>query len=844
MRFILHPWRLSVALFLTSIVFASPRAASGEPFVLAEGGKAPAAIVLSEQATDRQKVLAEELAKNLRRISGAEFEVVTGDGHQGIVLGTLREFPVPQWQEALKIRGHDGVEAYGIRSDAKRLLVLGATDLGLDRGITRLLETLGCRWFFPNTVWHIVPRHDRVAVDLNVTDRPALASRVIWWGWGHWDQQARDDHAQWMRRNWMGESLKVQCGHAWQRIISDHKQTFGDNPEYLAWRPVHDPQTGKPVGGERGGDKFCISHPRLVELGRQYGRDYFRKHPDAQMVSLEPSDGGGHCQCEKCLAMGSVSERVHYLTNEVAKTVGQEHPGKYVGTYAYNLHSEPPSFEMEPNVYVQITAGFTRGRYTFLQLIDQWAKHADQLGIYEYLNVWAWGRDMPGRPRGADLAYLQERIPYYVDKGATTMSCESGSNYGINGLGYLVASRLMWNPKADVRAVCEDFYQEAFGPGAEAMKRYYERFDTGKKPLLSDHLLALAHRDVATASKLAARRPDVLARLDDVKLYLHYVRLMRDLEMSQSEESRLAALFSVLNFAYRTRHRYIVNSPAIRGRYKTYYLGGIEQPEDWDYGKMQGKPAWCIGEDYTHDEIERLFEEGLAKFKVQEFPIRKFSDDLTPGNFHSLPGSGAARLCFQGSEPFALQSRDGEPLEFQLLTGYIAHYRDRRPTQWKLTDRDGMQLAGGELALDGQWHPIRVEVRRAGTYRLHMDDFAAGWQIQYQPGKPYAWALERGRRAYSLGNTGSLYFYVPKGTKTIAYHVEGSAHVVFDGTGTEVAKVPRQPGNVIVIPVPAGRDGQAWCLKGLSRTHLWFYNCPNYIAARAEDLLVPESVER
>lgn len=825
-------------LLAASILLGLPPATSAETFVIAEGGKARAPIVLSRQATDRQKQLATELADYLQRISKAEFEIVTGDGGEGIVLGTPREFPLPEWRNALEGRRDARAEAFGIRSDAQRLLILGATDLGLDRGTTRLLETLGCRWFFPNKSWHILPRRDRVAVDLNVVDRPALASRIIWWGWGHWDGQAREDHGQWMRRNWMGESLKVNCGHAWQRIISENKEQFDKHPEYLAWQPVPGEQTGDTVGGRRGGEKFCISNPGLVALCRQYALDYFEKHPDAHMVSLEPSDGGGHCRCEKCLAMGPVPERVHYLTNEVAKAVRQKHPGKYVGTYAYHLHCEPPSFKMEPNVYVQITAGFTRGRYSFLELIDQWAKHVGQLGIYEYLNVWAWGRDMPGRPRGADLAYLQQRIPYYVRRGATTMSCESGSNYGINGLGYLVASRLMWNPGADVQAVCDDFYQRAFGPAAEPMKRYYERFDTGNKPLLSDHLLALAHRDVAEASTLAAGLPGVLARLDDVKLYLYYVRLMRDLEVSHGREARLAALFPVLNFAYRSRYRYIVNSPAIRGRYETYYLQGIEQPEEWDYAKMRGKPAWCTGDDYTHDEVERHFQEGMKRFEIQEFHGRAFSGALTPGGFDPAPGGGSARLCFQGSESFLMHS-GGEPLEFRLLTGYIAHYRERRATEWEVIDSEGNRTAGGKLPLDGKWHSIRVDVPRPDLYHFQISDFGAGWQIEYAPGRPYVWALERGKRAYSLGGTGFLYFYVPEGARQVAYHVEGSAHTVLDASGRQTASIPQQPGNVVVIPVPEGQDGRVWCLKGLSRTHLWFYNCPNYLAAHAEDLLVP-----
>ena len=63
--------------------------------------------------------------------------------------------------------------------------------------------------------------------------------------------------------------------------------------------------------------------------------------------------------------MGSVSDRAFGLANEVARAVAREHPGKMVGMLAYNDHCEPPSFPLEPNVYVQLTAGFIRGRHTF-----------------------------------------------------------------------------------------------------------------------------------------------------------------------------------------------------------------------------------------------------------------------------------------------------------------------------------------------------------------------------------------------------------------------------------------------------------------------------------------------
>jgi len=838
----------TTAIQLTALVLSLTGAGKAEEAVLATGSRAHMPIVLLPDATNRQRQLAEELGDHLNRMSGATFNIVTGDGSTGIVLGTRDQYPMAEWDAPLAIRGHDGLESYGIRTSAQRILILGASDLGLNHGTTRCLEALGCRWFFSGAAWHVIPAQARLAVDLDLTDRPALLSRVIWYGWGHWDPQVRADYERWMRRNYMGQSLKVACSHAWQDIISRNREVFEQHPEYLALTTVPASDPAETGAKERGGDKFCISNPHLVALCRQYALNYFARHPDADMVSMEPSDGSGHCECKDCEKMGPIPERVHYLVNEVAKAVAERYPGKYVGTYAYHLHAEPPSFRLAPNVYVQITAGFTRGRYTFLELLDEWPRRVDAMGIYEYLNVWAWTQDMPGAARGANLKYLRERIPYYVAHGATTMSCESGSNFGPNGLGYLVASRLMWNPGTDVDAVCRDFYDRAFGPAAGPMQRYYERFDGGCEPLVSDHLLALACRDLAEASRLAAGRPDVQRRLDDLKLYLFYVRLMRDLEVTleADREKRLRLVFRILNFAYRTRHRYIINSAAIRGRCRTHFLRGVEQPDDWDYTKMRDRTAWFSGGDYTHEETEQLFQEGLAGFQAQRFQERSFSGELVRGGSVSVPGATRACLRMQGAGEFLVQSQQGEALRFRLLTGSIPHYRDRRHTEWTVVDAGGTEVASGELPLTGEWQSLLLEVPGPGIYRLRIDDFGAGWGIECAPGTPCVWQLKRADRIRALCPMSALYFYVPKGTREVIYYVQGGPHTVLDGAGVEVGRIAAQPGNIIILPVSAGRDGQAWCLRDLdlAEGRLWFLNCPNYVAAASDELLVPPEALR
>lgn len=487
--------------------------------LLAENGAARFPVVVAQDADESTRQVAAELAEYLAQISGAKFDVAAGDGSTGIVLGTLAQFPDPGLNEALAIRdGVNGREAFAIRTEPNRLRLIGATELGVSHAAFRLLESLGCRWFFPASQWTVVPQRPTLAVQINQTDRPAILSRRIWWGYGFFDRgkgRCQADYEAWARHNGMAMSRRIWCGHAWQSIVGDNRAAFDAHPEYLAQ-----------VKGERRGPQLCVSNPAVRQLAVEWAMNQLRRRPELDMVSLETSDGSDHCECEPCQKLGSISERAFGLANEAARAIAKEFsPGKMVGMYAYNDHCEPPSFALEPNVYVQSTAGFIRGRYTFDELMEIWPKHCRNLGFYEYLSVWLWDFDMPPGGRGADVKRIRDRIRQYAALGATSIDCESGNNWGLHGRGYYVADRLMWNPDADVEALLTDFYQQAFGPAAAVMQRYYERLDPGNDPLLSEHLLGLALRDLEEASRLAADQLNVLPRLDHLKQYQHYVRL-------------------------------------------------------------------------------------------------------------------------------------------------------------------------------------------------------------------------------------------------------------------------------------------------------------------------------
>jgi len=827
-------------LFAILLLIAATNLASSAatiPTALAEGGRPLQPIIISAAASDATKATAAELAGYLNRISGAKFDVQTGDGSRGIVLGTLAEFPDAALAKSLEIRNiYDGREAFVIRSEDQRLRLIGATDQGVAHAAFRLLEQFGCRWFFPAQEWEVVPSSPKLNVALDIAERPRILARRIWYGYGAFSDKGhprggstQKDYEAWARHNLMDGSFRVNAGHAWQAIIAANKAEFEVHPEYLAL-----------VKGARKGEQLCVSNPAVQRLAIEWALKYFEKNPDREMVSMECSDGVGQCECENCAKLGSVSNRVFGLANIVAREVAKKYPGKLVGCLAYAEHSEPPSFDLEPNVYVQLTAGFTYGRYSFDELADLWPRKARSMGFYEYFSVWLWDFDRLPGGRGANLSQIRSRIDRYAKSGATSFDAESGNNWGLHGRGYYVCNKLLWNPEADVDAILADFYEKAFGPAAPAMKRYYERVAPDDSPLMSRGLVGEAFRDVEEATRLAKDRPDVQARLDQIKHYLRYVHLRWQLDHEKDKEKQKQLTVATLTSVYRTRYEYMNHWGAMRQTFASDAAKKFSEPT-WVFNDKSPKP-WIVENPVTREETEQWFREGLAYFQPTPAEETKYRyDDLVPAALTGAAKPSPLIQSFQRSENFAIASTKGEPIQVEFTPGVIAWYRDRPDAHWTLKDGSGVQVADGRQKLDGEPHALSIPVPRPGAYVFECNDAGAGWKMNAAAGLSAAWLPKRGVRIVSLGQVPERFFYVPKGTRQLQFFYTGGPCKLLGADHKPVADVTADD-EVVTVPVPEGKDGQAWSFSPHAQSNLWFFNAPNILAASPGALLLPRDL--
>jgi hypothetical protein len=242
------------------------------------------------------------------------------------------------------------------------------------------------------------------------------------------------DYAAWARHNRMAASFTVYCSHAWQAIIAENKEAFDEHPEYLAQ-----------VGGKRQGEQLCVSNPALRELAVRWALATSRRTPPRTWCRWRRPTAAASASASLPEARTDLRPRVR-LANEVARSVAREYPGKMVGLYAYNEHSEPPGFAWSPTSTCSSPPGSRAAATPSTSCWSCGRRSARTWGIT------STSRSGPGTTTCSRRPRQRPRLPAQADpplreRGATSLDCESSGNWGLNGRGYYVAHKLMWDPE-------------------------------------------------------------------------------------------------------------------------------------------------------------------------------------------------------------------------------------------------------------------------------------------------------------------------------------------------------------------------------------------------------------
>ena len=744
-----------------------------------------------------------------------------------------------------------------LSSKANGLLIEAETSLGLQHGVWDVLHRIGYRQFFPGETWEVIPKKSTIALSADEENSPDYASRRIWYGYGFWEHN-KEVWVDWVKKNRMADGFQLNTGHAYGQLIRSQQATFDAHPEFYAL-----------LKGERkisSQSKMCISNPGVKTAAVAYAVEYFERNPEADSVSVDPSDGGNWCECTDCVAIGPPNERALLLANTVAKAVTEKFgTNRFVGMYAYNQHSPPPANQVHPNVVISAATGFIKGGLNIDDIVSGWGDKGATIGIREYYSVNTWDRDLPGSARGSNLGYLTQTIPHFHKRGARFLSAESSDNWGCNGLGYYLATRLFWDVgEAQNRdGIVADFIDKAFGPARAPMTGFYELIDGSNRSsqLVFSDLLARMYRFLDESRKLAAGNPDVVRRIDDLIRYTHYTERF-DQYRTASGPDRQAKFEELLRYSYRIRSTFMVHSYAhwrdIANRDSAVSFPKVENSKTPFWRIAEDENAWKSSEGISDTEIRTILENGLKSYKPLQldFEPKEFTDEnLKPALsiFPSLKSEAPGQAGIgRGKRSFyTVIEKAQHSITLSITGGLIAHYRDRGNVTvnvWKLGgesetgERETLIAEDSSVSPDGKERTVELKFETTGTFRIDIDDGRDLTKVTWPEGALISWKMSRDDHPNMMSGRWSLYFYVPKGTQRIGLFVKagtGAGSRLLNPDGETALDLASKKSKFISVQVPEGMDGKLWKLHHIGG-NIQLLNVPPFLARSVAELVLPE----
>ncbi len=819
---------------------------------LASEGEALMPVIIGEAASVDTVKGADDLMDYLGQITGADFDVQIGDGSSGIVVGTLDDFDELPFDDISFGDGTFEREDYLLRSTEEGLYILGSTPLAVQFGVWDALYEMGHRQFFPTDTWEVIPDEAELKVAVDRLESPDYYNRQGPRGAMRMDQRpwAQQPWERWQLRNRITPVFELATGHVYDSVINNNQSAFDANPEYWGLLDGQRSTHAQPN----------VAHPDVQQMFIDYAMNRFGNNPSLDSVAMDPRDGNRWSESSASQAIGTGSDQAVHMANLVAQEVVDEFgEDKYVGMYGYANHSPPPNLEVHPNVIVSLATDYIRGGYTFEEMIDGWSPKTNMMGIREYYGLYVWDASLPGDgAKAANTAYLAETIPHFYNRGARFMNAESNDTWGGYGLGYYLATRMMWDvSEADrIDELIEDFVEKAFGPAEESMAGFYALIDgssadpynpASPRPL-NDDMVGRMYRYLDDARQSAQGDEEVMARLDDLVLYTHYVELYRRFDAIEGS-ARQEAFDELVNFAWRIRETMMTESNELVRELNRDVRA--DSNLSWGPGRTVNQPAdnQRVNEDvpFTDAQIEAMVSDGIANHELLDFDMEPWIDeadlvvaDLDPDERGGTPSNRISR----GSVHAIIDTDDGTLPELTISAGHI--YDDRGPVRWEVQDIDGNTVDEGAAPGDEADHVFDLQAPGPGKYKLRITNTGQGFIWDHDPRgsrvtMPAGGKYELGRNWYDL-----LYFYVPEGIEDI--YLKGTMmegrHDFVDGSGQAV-----DSGDIEVIqgytrvPVPAGEDGEVWSLELTAwRPGIQFLNVPGYVAFSPEELLLPEDV--
>ncbi|MBM4154594.1 MAG: DUF4838 domain-containing protein [Lentisphaerae bacterium] len=572
---------------LAALLLAPPAELHAADFVLVAKDTPPAPIIVFKDAPPRTRDAAVTLADYIEKMSGQRPVVLDGEPSPpppraiwvGVQPAARALFPKIDFdfqyaEETLIVANENNLVIAGrdrwnpSQREAKGRLAMRTgiqQEYGTANAVYSLLqEQLGVRWLWPGE--EDVVKRERIALaPCEVRYHPTIRSRGGMFVKSSLGDSKENGDELWARfQRVQLDSMDLSGGHG----FGDWWEKYGkDHPDYFAAAPDG---TRKAVASNPRNTKLCEANPAVWKQWLDDTTELVKTNPLLRVINVSPNDGytSAHCTCSNCLAWDhpkgetmewtfgggvkfqgvSQTDRDVRFANTLARMLKERFPDRelFVQLNAYGLARNPPlGIAPDDNVIISSVANFhlrsPAERERPMQQHAGWAAKAKHL-------MW---RPNLGSPAGLswgmpDVAMTQagEDFRFVADKHCLGLFFDLfWLHWATQGPHYYVLAHLAWNPRADVAAVMDDYYQRGFGPASADVKAYWQllertrmefvaeepsrhrAFDLPKKYTPELFAKAQAHLDAA-ASRLKDADEKYHRRLHFVRCGLDYAKLV------------------------------------------------------------------------------------------------------------------------------------------------------------------------------------------------------------------------------------------------------------------------------------------------------------------------------
>lgn len=431
----------------------------------------------------------EELTNALKKVSNVDFPVQIGGDvptSDAIVIGDLTHPLVLHHQQALKLTAGD-TEQTTVKTIGDQLFLAGNQPRGALYAVyTFLNHELGVRWLWPGESGEFMPTRTQYSLpNIDVNHTPGYQYRGF-----HLCGDWRDHQ---LFRIWMGRNFINIHRHAapehekrlgFHSMWSSHNahlkasEYFEEHPEYFA-----------ELNGQRYPSSICMSNPEVLELVAEKQREYLKRNPQLEILSIFPSDNQDYCRCEACAKM-DVSTGWFNFYNKLTDILKVEYPKLKFATIAYQGYREVPACEIRNTDFVEYATygrcnvhpfsdtNCTRSAHV-LEAFDVWEKTGVPIGNYGYeFDIFRRNaRFTPFFTMIEDAIREGHRREQSVLITEVGLSPRTGPITDVhtvqNRLPIYLYAQLMWNPAQSADELLADWCRTAYGDASAPMLDYF-----------------------------------------------------------------------------------------------------------------------------------------------------------------------------------------------------------------------------------------------------------------------------------------------------------------------------------------------------------------------------------